>query len=117
MFWLYLLAVVTVLSIAYRRVLLRQKPLDDELFSRSVAFEHVHSGIAWVKCGGPKNDALVSSMNVALAATLLLDLPKTRGMSWFDLFDPRDRPRLEAAYSQMLLAGKATIRRRNESVK
>ena len=78
--------------------------MDDEIFSRSVAFEHVQSGIAWVPKDGP-----VGSMNVSLASTLLLELRHATGMSWFDLFDVRDRSRLDAAYSQMLLAGKATV--------
>ncbi len=35
MFWLYLLATVTILAIALRRVVLRQVPLSDEAFSRA----------------------------------------------------------------------------------
>src|SRR5262245_6637191 len=104
MFWLYLLATVTLLTIALRRVVLRQKPLDDEVFSRAVAFEHVHSGIAWIK-----NDGMVMSMNASLASTLQLDPKEARGMNWYDLFAKSERARLESGYSQMLLAGKAQL--------
>jgi PAS domain S-box-containing protein len=104
MFWLYLLATVTILTIALRRVVLRQKPMDDELFSRAVAFEHIQSGIVWVK-----SDGSVGNMNTALADMLGIELGSARGMSWFDLFAKRDRAALETAYSSMLLAGKASV--------
>ena len=52
MLWLYLLGAVTGLSIALRRVLRRQKPLNDELYSTKVAVNHVQSGVAWVRADG-----------------------------------------------------------------
>src|SRR5580700_2358741 len=47
--WLILLAVAVGLGIALRRVLRRQSPLNDELYSQQVAVAHVQSGVAWVR--------------------------------------------------------------------
>ena len=66
--WLYLLGAVTVLVIALRRVLRRQAPLSDELYSKQVAIDHVHSGVAWVRA-----DGTVGSVNPALARILAGD--------------------------------------------
>ena len=104
MFWLYLLATVTILTIALRRVMQRQKPLTDEAFSRAVAFEHVHSGIAWIQ-----NDGAVGSMNASFAGILGMEPKEAIGLNWYKLFAALDKPLLEQAYSRMLLAGKETV--------
>jgi PAS domain S-box-containing protein len=100
--WLYLLGAVTFLVIALRRVVHRQMPLSDEIYAKQVAIDHVHSGVAWVR-----KDGLVGSANPALAKTLGA-LPKALvGSPWTSLFPARYRPRLEEAYSEALLTGKA----------
>ena len=104
MFWLYLLATITILTIALRRVMQRQKPLSDEAFSRAVAFEHVPSGIAWIQ-----NDGTVGSMNVSFADILAMEPKDATGLNWYELFAAQDKPLLEQAYSRMLLAGKETV--------
>lgn len=104
MFWLYLLAAVTILAIALRRVVLRQVPLSDEAFSRAVAFEHVHSGIAWIQ-----NDGRVGSMNGSFAGMLNMESKDSIGLDWRDLFAREDLEVLDKAYSRMLLAGKETV--------
>jgi PAS domain S-box-containing protein len=104
MLWLYLLAAVTVLAIALRRVLRRQKPLDDELYSKRVAIDHVHSGVAWVRA-----DGTIGSMNPALAATLGVKYGELGGHDWLLLFPQKERARVREVYSQVLLMGIASI--------
>jgi PAS domain-containing protein len=103
MLWLYLLAAVTVLVIALRRVLQRQAPLTDELYSSKVAVEHVYSGVAWVR-----QDGMVGSVNQALADEFgakaeILD------HEWYRMFPVGERPKVKEAYTQMLLAGIANV--------
>lgn len=100
MFWLSLLAVITVLMIVLRRVLRRQTPLDDELYSKKVAVEHVHSGVAWVK-----GDGRVGSVNHSFARTFRSSPEQLVNQIWLTLFPEDDRNRAHLAYSQMLLAG------------
>jgi PAS domain S-box-containing protein len=102
--WLYLLAAVTVLTIALRRVLHRQAPLSDEVYSKQVAIDHVHSGVAWVR-----HDGTIGSVNPALAKTMAVIPRELVGSRWTNLFPAKDRPRVEEAYSQALLTGRATI--------
>lgn len=108
MLWLYLLAAVTVLVIALRRVVRRQKPLGDELYSKTVAVEHVQSGIAWIQL-----DGTIGSANHAFAAIFSQEKnpdPKTLiGRDWHTLVEERDRDLLQEAYRQMLIQGKYTI--------
>jgi PAS domain S-box-containing protein len=102
--WLYLLGVVMFLTIVLRRVLQRQKPLSDELHAKSVAIEHVQSGVAWVR-----QDGSIGSINASLAATLGALQRELLGRDWYEVFAQEDRARLEEAYSQMLLLGKANL--------
>jgi PAS domain S-box-containing protein len=104
MLWLYLLAAVTFLVIVLRRVLRRQKPLDDELYSKRVAIDHVHSGVAWVGADGK-----ITSLNKALAVTLEAKVEDLVGHEWLMLFPQRDRGRVREAYSQALLLGIASL--------
>ena len=104
MLWLYLLGAVTVLGIALRRVLRRQKPLDDELYSKTVAIDHVHSGVAWVRA-----DGTIGSMNPALSATLKIKKNELDGRDWLLLFPQKERSRVQEAYSQALLLGIASV--------
>lgn len=100
MFWLYLLGAVTVLSIALRRVLQRQNPLADEVYSTKVAFDHLQSGVAWVRA-----DGVLSAVNSSLATSLSAN-PKTLvGRQWLEIFPKEERNRVEEFYSQMLLSG------------
>jgi PAS domain-containing protein len=103
MLWLYLLAAVTVLVIALRRVLQRQTPLSDELYSSKVAVEHVYSGVAWVR-----NDGVVGSVNQALADEFgaKSDLLEHE---WYLMFPANERGRVKEAYTQMLLSGIANL--------
>ena len=103
-FWLYLLGAVTFLIVALRRVVHRQIPLSDEIYSKQVAIDHVHSGVAWVR-----SDGTVGSLNPALAKTLGL-LPKELfGREWDTFFPLRDRPKVLEAYRQALLLGKTSL--------
>jgi len=104
MFWLYLLGLVTVLTIALRRVLRRQRPLDDELYSKQVAIDHVQSGVAWVRA-----DGTIGSANPALATTLNVAAADLLGRVWVEVFPEAERERLREAYSQMLLLGMASL--------
>jgi PAS domain S-box-containing protein len=104
MFWLYLLAAVTVLTIALRRVLRRQKPLDDQLYSSKVAIDHVHSGVAWVRA-----DGTIGSMNPALAGSLGIERGSLDGKDWLLIFPERERDNVRGAHSQMLLLGIASM--------
>ena len=102
--WLYLLALVTFLTIALRRVLRRQIALSDELHVKTVAIEHVHSGIAWVR-----QDGAIGSINASFAATLNAVPRELVGRDWYEIFSQQDRARMKEAYSQMLLVGKANL--------
>ena len=104
MLWLYLLAAVTVLVIALRRVLQRQRPLDDELYYKKVAIDHIHSGVAWVRANGT-----IGSMNPSMAGTLGVKLGELDGHDWLLLFPSRERARVKEVYSQMLLLGIASM--------
>jgi PAS domain S-box-containing protein len=100
MLWLYLLGAVTVLCIALRRVIHRQTPLSDELYSTKVAFDHLQSGVAWVR-----GDGTLGTVNSSLAATLNSD-PKTLiGRNWLEIFPNQESQLVQEAYSRMLLLG------------
>ena|SRR5579871_912985 len=104
MLWLYLLGLVTLLVIALRRVLRRQKPLSDELYSKQVAINHVHSGVAWVRA-----DGTIGSVNPSLLATLGADSARVIGRDWLEIFPAAEREHLRESYRQMLLAGKISL--------
>jgi PAS domain S-box-containing protein len=104
MLWLYLLGVVTLLIIVLRRVLRRQKPLTDELYSTRVAIDHVHSGVAWVR-----GDGTIGSANSSLSATLGIDNKALLGRDWLSLFPELERDHMREVYRQMLLIGKASV--------
>lgn len=104
MLWLCLLAAVTVLSIALRRVLRRQRPLNDELFLKNVAVEHVQSGVAWVRANGK-----FGSVNQALAGTFKIQMEDLVGKEWFQIFPQGQQRFVGEQYSQMLLKGIANF--------
>jgi PAS domain S-box-containing protein len=104
MLWLYLLGAVTVLVIALRRVLHRQKPLDDELYSKKIAIDHIHSGVAWVRA-----DGTIGSLNPSLAGSFGAKFGELEGRDWRTLFPQRERARIEEAYRQALLAGRMSF--------
>lgn len=104
MLWLYLLGAVTVLVIALRRVVQRQTPLSDELYSTKVAFDHLQSGVAWVR-----GDGTLGTVNSSLAATLNMDQKSLIGEDWLNIFPKQERQRVRDAYSSMLLLGKTEI--------
>src|SRR5258708_33391503 len=98
MLWLYLLGAVTALIIALRRVLRRQKPLDDELYSRRVAIDHVHSGVAWIRADGH-----VGTVNQAFASTVGALPKELTGQEWTLFFPQHERTGIREAYRQALL--------------
>ncbi len=102
--WLYLLGAVTVLVIVLRRVLRRQAPLNDELYSKQVAIDHVHSGVAWVRA-----DGTLGSVNPALAESLRTTPRELVGRAWQTLFPEKDRPGIQEAYGQALLSGRVSL--------
>jgi PAS domain S-box-containing protein len=103
MLWLYLLGIVTFLGIVVRRLLRKQQPLNDEVYSWRVAIDHVSSGVAWIPASGS-----LHSMNPALTQIVGATAEELAGLPWLRLFAESDRPRMEQLYSQMLLAGMAS---------
>lgn len=104
MLWLYLLGLVTVLSIVLRRVLRRQAPLNDELYSKTVAVDYVQSGVAWVRA-----DGTFGSVNQSFARTFQLIPRDLMGKEWYKMFPPERHAEVREAYRQMLLAGVYTF--------
>lgn len=104
MLWLYLLGVATFLTIALRRALRKMKPLDDELYSKTVAIDHVQSGVAWVRA-----DGTFGSVNQSFARTFNLADRDLVGKEWFKMFPPEQHDQIREHYSQMLLMGTANF--------
>jgi PAS domain S-box-containing protein len=103
--YVYLFGTVTLLTIALRRVLRRQKPLIDELYSSRVAIEHVHSGVAWVG-----NDGKIGRVNAALARALHTTPQDLVGHEWLEAIFPKPEwNRIREAYSRMLIQGKESL--------
>jgi len=98
--WLILLGVATVLTIALRRVLRRQAPLNDELYVQRVAVDHVHSGVSWVRA-----DGTFGSVNPSFAKTFQWAVEDFAGRHWYQVFRAADRARVCELYSQMMLMG------------
>ena len=102
--YVYLLGTVTFLTIALRRVVRRQKPLNDELYSSRVAIDHVHSGVAWVR-----SDGRLGSVNAALARALGTT-PQDLGHEWVETIFPKPEwSRIREAYSRMLIQGTESL--------
>ncbi len=104
MLWLYLLAAVTCLVILLRRLKKRIIPLDDELYSKNVAIEHVNTGVAWIAADGK-----IGAVNPALTRSLETTSGALVGNDWCNIFAPKERDRVQEAFSQMLLLGKASF--------
>jgi PAS domain S-box-containing protein len=104
MLWLYLLGIVTVLTIVVRRLLHKQKPLNDEVFSHRVAIDNVSSGVAWIPA-----DGTLHTVNPALAEMLGTTQQELSGMQWLEIFPASERTNVEGTFSQMLLAGRASM--------
>ena len=104
MLWLFLLAAVTFLVISRRRLRLLVTPLDDALYSTKVAVENVHSGWTWVRADGK-----ISNANQSLADSLASKPTELVGRDWYSMFAPEERGRVKEAYTQMLLAGIASL--------
>lgn len=104
MLWLYLLGLVTFLTIVVRRLVRRQKPLSDELYLKTLAIDHVHDGVAWVRA-----DGRIGYANPSLARMAGTPADELKNRTWFHMFTPEERTRMEDAYAQMLLAGRASF--------
>jgi PAS domain S-box-containing protein len=104
MFWLYLLGIVTVLTIVVRRLLRRQQPLIDELYSQRIAIDQMSSGVAWIPANGS-----VHSVNRALAQMLGAPAEQLAGRNWLQMFAESERPRVEQVYSETLIAARASF--------
>jgi PAS domain S-box-containing protein len=104
MLWLYLLGLATFLTIALRRVRKRQKPLDDELYRKNVAIEHVQSGAAWVRA-----DGTFGSVNQSFARTFNFAPRELIGKEWYKMFPAAAHDQVRDYYSQMLLMGTVTF--------
>jgi len=105
MLWLYLLGIVTFLGIVVRRLLRKQKPLNDQVYSWRVAIDHISSGVAWIPASGN-----LHSMNPALTNMLGATAEDLAGRDWLQMFPRDERLRVEQVYRQMLLAGIASLR-------
>ncbi len=99
---MYLFGLSVLLVVALRRVIARQDPLEDEVYRRTVAVEHVQSGVVWIN-----SDGKVSSVNASFASILGGESKSICGQDWYEIFAPPDRGKMEEAYSQMLLLGRA----------
>ena len=104
MFWLYLLALATFLTIALRRVLKRQKPLDNELYSKTVAIDYVQSGVAWVRADGK-----FGNVNQSFAGTFNFTPRELTGEEWYKMFPANTHDVIRSHYSQMLIMGPITF--------
>jgi PAS domain S-box-containing protein len=102
--WVYLLGLSVLLTIALRRVRAQQNPLKDEVYMKTVAIEYVQTGVAWIR-----GDGKVRSANAFLGDTLGAEPRTLVGRDWYEMFAQKDHRKLEEAYSQMLLLGKATL--------
>ncbi len=98
--WLILLLVATVLTIALRRVLRRQTPLNDELYANRVAVDHVHGGVAWVR-----GDGTFGSVNPSFAKIFQSAAADFVGRQWYSIFSAADHNRIRDIYAQMMLMG------------
>jgi PAS domain S-box-containing protein len=99
-----MLGLSVLLVIALRRVLAQQNPLKDEVYMKTVAIDYVQTGVAWIRADGK-----IRSANASLGSTLGGEARMLVGRDWYELFAPQDRSKIEEAYSQMLLLGKATL--------
>jgi PAS domain S-box-containing protein len=104
MLWLILLAIATCLLIALRRVKRRQAPLDDELYSKRVAVDHMQSGVAWVRA-----DGTLGPVNQSFAKTFKMSPGDFAGREWCKVFAAADHARVRESYSQMLLMGMTSL--------
>ena len=102
--WVYLLGLSVLLIIALRRALAQQNPLRDEVYMKTVAVEYVQTGVAWIRADGK-----IRSANASLGTTLGGESRTLVGRDWYEMFAPQERNKIEEAYSQMLLLGKATL--------
>jgi PAS domain S-box-containing protein len=100
MLWLIFLGVAIFLVIALRRVLRKQRPLDDALYSSKVAVDHVQSGVAWVR-----GDGTFGSVNEAFAKAFQVAPVALVGHEWSRVFKAGDQARVLESYSQMMLSG------------
>ncbi|MEO5923525.1 MAG: PAS domain-containing protein [Bryobacteraceae bacterium] len=105
MLWLFLLAALTLVVINRRRIIRQITPLNDELYSSRVAVEHVHSGVGWVRA----SDGKLGSVNQSLSDTIGAKPGELLERDWYQMFPRPERPRVNEAYTQMLLAGIASI--------
>lgn len=104
---MYLLGLSVLLVIALRRVKAQQEPLKDEVYKTTVAIEHIQSGVAWIRADGK-----IRSINASFARALGGEPKKLTGRDWYELFAHQDRDKIQAAYSQMLLLGRAELEAR-----
>ena len=102
--WVYLLGLSVLLVIALRRVQAQQNPLKDEVYTTTVAMEHIQSGVAWIRADGK-----IRSLNASFATALGGEPKLLTGRDWYELFGEQDRNKIQEAYSQMLLLGRATL--------
>lgn len=97
--WIWFYGLSTLLGILYRRLWLKQAPLNNEINVNRVAIEHVQIGIAWVDA-----DGTIGLVNPALADSLSIRADKVIGHQWLELFPISERHRIQNAYSEALLA-------------
>jgi|SRR5579862_268699 len=104
MLWLYLLGIVTMLTIVLRRVLRRQRPLSDELYAKTVAIENLQTGVAWVR-----DDGTFGFANQSFGRMLNIAPRDLTGQHWYTMFAPDEHNRVREAYAQTLLMGMTTF--------
>jgi PAS domain S-box-containing protein len=78
--------------------------MDDAVYSSRVAVDHVHSGVAWIGADGK-----IGSVNQSLADSIRLKPSDLVDRDWYSMFSPTERGHVKEAYTQMILAGIASI--------
>ena len=81
-----------------------RNPLNDELFVKQVAVEHVQTGVAWVR-----KDSTIGSVNHSFAQTYRAAENQLVGREWLMMFPPEEHYRIRDAFSQSLLSGMASL--------
>jgi PAS domain S-box-containing protein len=100
MMWLIFLGLAVGLVIALRRVLRRQGPLSEALSSKTVAVDHVQSGVGWVA-----GDAKFGSVNQSFAKAFDMTPADFAGREWYKVFAESEQPHVRECYSEMMLKG------------
>lgn len=102
--WVWFYGLSTLLGILYRRLWLKQLPLNKELNASRVAIDHIQSGVAWVR-----EDGKIGSANPSLAESVSIRAASLVGHDWLELFPESERQNVQKAHAEMLLSGHSSV--------